>query len=64
VVTAVLGSTLVVHALVLLVLALSLPTGEYLAIARPLGLAVVAAGAAVIMWYRRRLVARSRSAAG
>jgi hypothetical protein len=55
VVTSLLGTTLVVHALVLLVLALSLPTGTYLAIARPLGLAIVAAGAAVVMWYRRRV---------
>jgi hypothetical protein len=55
VVTTVLGTTLVLHALVLLVLALSLPTGTYLAVSRPIGLAVAAAGVGVLMWYRHRL---------
>ena len=55
VVTTLLGTTLVLHALVLLVLALSLPTGTYLAVSRPVGLAVVAVGVGVLLWYRRRL---------
>jgi FtsH-binding integral membrane protein len=55
VVTTVLGTTLVLHALVLLFLALSLSTGTYLAVSRPVGLAVLAAGVIVLMWYRRRL---------
>ncbi|HEV7651562.1 MAG TPA: VC0807 family protein [Actinophytocola sp.] len=55
VVTTVLGTTLALHALVLLALALSLPTGTYLAVSRPIGLAIVAAGTAVLLWYRRRL---------
>lgn len=55
VMTTLLGATLVLHALVLLVLALSLPTGTYLAVSRPVGLAIVAVGAAVLLWYRRRL---------
>ena len=54
VVTTLLGTTLVLHALVLLVLALSLPTGVYLAVSRPVGLAIVAVGVAVL-WHRRNL---------
>lgn len=55
VVTTLLGTTLVLHALVLLLLALSLPTGMYLAVSRPVGLAIVAVGVAVMLWYRRHL---------
>ena len=55
VVTTLLGTTLVLHALVLLVLALSLPTGTYLAVSRPVGLATLAVGLAVLLWYRRRI---------
>jgi hypothetical protein len=55
VVTTLLGTTLVLHALVLLVLALSLPTGAYLAVSRPVGLSIIAAGVAVMLWYRRRI---------
>lgn len=55
VVTTLLGTTLVLHALVLLLLALSLPTGTYLAASRPAGLAIVAVGVAALLWYRRRL---------
>jgi hypothetical protein len=54
-VTTLLGTTLVLHALVLLVLALSLPTGAYLAVSRPAGLATIAVGLAVLLWYRRHL---------
>ncbi|HEX6446668.1 MAG TPA: VC0807 family protein [Streptosporangiales bacterium] len=54
VITALLGATMVAHALVLLVLALSLPTASFLAASRPAGLAVLAAGVAVLVWYRNR----------
>lgn len=54
VITAVLGITMVVHALVLLVLALSLPTASFLAASRPAGLAVLGVGVAVLVWYRNR----------
>jgi high-affinity Fe2+/Pb2+ permease len=60
IITAVLGATLVVHALVLLALALTLPTSTYLALARPVGLTVVAAGLGGMFWYRRRLRQPSR----
>ena len=55
IVTAVVGATLVVHALALLVLALTEPTGTYLALARPVGLPIMAVGLGWIVWYRHRL---------
>ena len=55
IITAVFGATLVIHALVLLMLALTLPTGTYLALSRPVGLSVVAVGLGGLFWYRHRL---------
>jgi hypothetical protein len=52
VITVLLGVMTVVHALVLLVLALSLPTGTYLAVSRPAGLAVLAVGVGSLVWHR------------
>jgi hypothetical protein len=52
-VTVLLGVTLVLHALVLLVLALSLPTQTYLEMSRPVGLAVLAIGLGSLFWFRR-----------
>lgn len=57
--TTLIGATLVLHALVLLVLALGLPTGTYLAVSHPIGLCVLAAGIAAMLWYRNRLRART-----
>jgi hypothetical protein len=54
VITTVLGSTMVLHALVLLALALWLPTATFVAVSRPAGLAVVGAGIAALLWYRSR----------
>ena len=54
---------MVVHALVLLTLALSLPTQTYLEVSRPVGLSVLAAGLGSLFWYRnhrRREVAVPR----
>jgi hypothetical protein len=53
--TAVVGATLVVHALALLVLAITEPTGTYLALARPVGLPIIAVGLGWVVWYRARL---------
>ncbi|MET9020661.1 VC0807 family protein [Actinopolymorpha sp. NPDC004070] len=57
--TVLLGSTLTAHAGVLLVLALSVPTGTFLALSRPVGLAVLAVGVGAMWWYRTRLRDRS-----
>jgi hypothetical protein len=55
VITSLAGATLVVHFLALLALALSLPTGTYLAVSRPVGLAIIAVGALALVRYRGRL---------
>lgn len=55
VLTTLLGSTLVLHALALLVLALSLPTSTYLAVSRPIGMVIVAGGIVVLLCYRHSL---------
>lgn len=52
VVTVLIGTVLVLHALVLLGLALSLPTQTYLEVSRPAGLAVLAIGFGSLVWYR------------
>lgn len=53
--TAVVGGTLVLHAGLILGLALALPTATFLAVGRPIGWVVVAAGAAVAFWLSSRL---------
>lgn len=57
--TVLLGATLTAHAGVLLILALSVPTGTFLALSRPVGLAVLAVGVGAMWWYRSRLRDRS-----
>lgn len=52
VVTVLLGATMTLHALVLLMLAVSLPTQTYLEVSRPAGLAVLAVGVGSLVWYR------------
>jgi hypothetical protein len=56
VITGLVGAMLTVHALVLLFLALSLPTESFLAVSRIVGLSIIGVGVAAILWYRRRLV--------
>ncbi|TDV54251.1 VC0807 family protein [Actinophytocola oryzae] len=51
-ITGIVGATLVLHALVLLALAVSLPTQTYLEVSRPIGLAVIAVGVGSLFWYR------------
>jgi hypothetical protein len=51
VLTALLGTTMLLHAVARLVLALSVPTGTFLA----LGWSIIGAGGAAMLWYRRRL---------
>ncbi|MGW4488179.1 VC0807 family protein [Amycolatopsis sp. NPDC004368] len=55
VLTALVGGVLVLHAVVLLVLAISLPTATFLAVGKPIGWAVIAAGLVVGLVYRNRL---------
>jgi hypothetical protein len=59
--TGIVGAMLVIHALVLLALALAMPTTTFLAVGKPVGWAVLAAGVATLYWYRGRLAsAQSR----
>lgn len=53
--TAAVGTTLVVHAGLILGLALTLPTTTFLAVGRPVGWVVVAAGTALTFWLNSRL---------
>jgi hypothetical protein len=62
VLTAILGTLMIVHALVLLVLALSLPVATYLAVSKPAGWGVLGLGLAIFFWYRTRLNRRSAGA--
>lgn len=60
--TALIGGLLAVHALVLLILAVSLPTSTCVSVSRPVGIAVLAVGALPIVIYRRKLRARREAA--
>ncbi len=55
VMTALVGTVLVVHALVLLALALTEPTGTFLALSKPVGWSIIGAGFVAMLWYRNRL---------
>lgn len=55
VLTAIMGATLVVHALTLTALALVLSTAEVLAVSRLAGLSILALGLLVLLSYRGRL---------
>lgn len=55
VMTTLIGAMLFLHALLLLVLALTMSTTDYLAFARPIGWVVIAIFVAVLLWYRNRL---------
>jgi hypothetical protein len=54
VLTGLLGATLAVHAALLLALARTMSTSAFLAIGKPIGWTVLAAGALVVFWYLRR----------
>jgi FtsH-binding integral membrane protein len=55
VMTALLGTMLLLHALVLLALALTESTSTFLSVSRPAGWAITGAGVVALLWYRRRL---------
>jgi hypothetical protein len=63
VLTAILGGTLVVHALALTVIALVLSTAEALAVSRLVGLSIIGFGLVVLLGYRARLQSAARAAA-
>jgi hypothetical protein len=49
------GAVMTVHAALILALALTLPTAVFLAVARPIGWAVIVVGVLVGWVFRRRL---------
>jgi hypothetical protein len=52
--TAIIGAIFLAHAIAITILALTLPTGTFLAVSRPVGLPIIAAGLTILIWYRRR----------
>jgi hypothetical protein len=60
VLTGLLGVTLLVHAIVITVLALTLPTSTFLALSRPIGLPILVIGIGALFWYVRRSAAHSQ----
>nr|WP_123827114.1 VC0807 family protein [Micromonospora globispora] len=58
VLTAIIGVGFLAHAVMNVVLAVTLPTSGYLIVSRIAGWAITAAGAATVVWYIRRAKAR------
>jgi hypothetical protein len=58
--TAIIGAIFLAHAIPVTILALTVTPGTFVALSRPLGLPLIAAGVAVLIWYRRRSRARRR----
>lgn len=56
VLSALIGATLLVHGIVVTILAVTLPTGTFLALSRPIGLPIIAIGLGIMFWYGRRSV--------
>lgn len=54
VLTTIVGATLALHSTALTLLALTRSTGTYVAMSKPIGLPILAAGLAVMVLYRRR----------
>ncbi|GAB3872266.1 VC0807 family protein [Kibdelosporangium lantanae] len=52
------GAVLTVHAVVVILLAVSLTTPEFVALSRPVGLSIIAVGVLAILGYRRVISAR------
>jgi hypothetical protein len=57
VVTTIIGVTLVLRGVVLITLAVTVPTSCYLVVGKLIGWAIVAAGGLVLLWHRHRLLA-------
>jgi hypothetical protein len=60
VITAILGVTLLTHAVAVAVLALTQPVSTFVALQRPVGLPIFALGIGIVLLYRNRLQARQR----
>jgi O-antigen/teichoic acid export membrane protein len=58
--TAIIAAILLVHAIVITILALTLPTATFLAVYRLVGLPIIAAGLSLLIWYRHRRRATPR----
>lgn len=54
VLSALIGVTLLVRAIVVTILAPTLPTSTFLALSRPIGLPILLIGAGALFWYGRR----------
>ncbi|HEV2639375.1 MAG TPA: VC0807 family protein [Actinocrinis sp.] len=52
--TTIIGATLTLHSATLTFLALTRSASTYVAISKPVGLPILAAGMAILIWYRRR----------
>jgi uncharacterized membrane protein len=52
--TVIIGAIFLVHAIAITILALTVTPGTFLALSRPVGLPLLGAGVAVLIWYRRR----------
>jgi hypothetical protein len=61
--TAAIGAILLAYATVITIMALTLPTGTFLALSRPVGLAVLGTGLLGLFWYRRKRQAHAAKAA-
>jgi hypothetical protein len=64
VLTAIVGTVLLAHAVMNVVLALTVPTTRYLVVSRPAGWAITATGAAAAVWYVRRARPPARGGEG
>lgn len=58
--TVLIGAILLLHAIAITILALTVTPGTFLALSRPVGLPLLAAGVTALVWYRRRSRARAR----
>jgi hypothetical protein len=52
--TTIIGAIFLVHGIAIAILALTLPTGMFLAVSRPVGLPIIAVGLTILIWYQRR----------
>lgn len=57
--TALVGTTLLAHAIALVILAVSLPPSTFMVLRHPIGLPILGLGAAALVWYRHHLHVRS-----
>lgn len=58
--TAIIGAIFLTHAIAITILALTLPPGTFLAVSRPVGLPIAAAGVIILIWYRRNRRRKTR----